>query len=982
MRHELLPLKYAQSLISDGNFTEGVSHWFGQYIRHINMKGIYEGSNFSNSPGYAVQIQGGAGSSHYEDIPAGIHQFIDRDDIYTYPSVRYVERVEMKPLREDSAILNATTNSRINGNVFVEGDPGRSDILGYAQHPFLYQGPDGKKSPQVGSEFSLEGGQAGSGRIGVFLEDTSKQRHEFANHRLLVYLAGHKFTPIIGSSLYPTVTVRFGYNPTTNSGIAYFEGQGFESIINTVRPDGTTGLKPGDIISLEDLNLSLEVRLAGNANQPTSYNIEYKAIPGTPPIMAGSTSFNWNVFTPTTVNMVLTLPTFQYDYTLGVTYNLNAAPTDPATPEMTYRVISQDGTLRGIGEVADFIPMRKEVIVPLQQVNSVGAISENNQWVRKLYRFCRDAVAPVNGRLLLTIKPPATGVAAERTAIIGDVALFKFDRTSLQPIDNTSTGLQDQTAALDPMVPQINPLNNIIPKGALVLYVGAGDCPPGFKRISSFVFSAPSEQGLRELRELPTPSVALYDDATDLTTLGWPTTSFERVDVNGNPVPLKNFQAVVEYPIPGAIEGAVQPIIIIPDQQIIQPGMSVRKDPIVAVPAEMQTQGYREPDVKAPYEGLGHSHLIVAQDYIYGGQIEAQGSAAAYHETRLNPNPQSGLGNGSGVILYPNIQAAEFGVDSTYPEIPPAGPPRSEQTLIFPGAQPAAIWRINDRDTSNVFGVFEDRLQVVQVDDNVSYTPNPLTPNIPANTTGNIALLSTIQNGDVLFAEMYGTITGSNGLYTLVDSFLCRVYKYPNLNNEWAIYRYDGRPIKALGFDNQVPFEPDNIIGVSPPLNQGLIIARPAKLYGFEGVRQRLLPSTTGNVLTPQGHGKGYIQQKLNIGGELKWITRLIEYGVQVKVTGNITPVTSSNFRLLLEPSGYLRFDDSGSGVDYGAGGHAHIVKDGTTSSIEVPHIRLGHPASNLYPEQFCPSNHGHGAIGAYVFPLPAAVVYTLCQKL
>lgn len=83
---------------------------------------------------------------------------------------------------------------------------------------------------------------------------------------------------------------------------------------------------------------------------------------------------------------------------------------------------------------------------------------------------------------------------------------------------------------------------------------------------------------------------------------------------------------------------------------------------------------------------------------------------------------------------------------------------------------------------------------------------------------------------------------------------------------------------------------------------------------------------------------------------------------------------------LLVEPSGFLRYDTPG--FSYGGMGHSHEVKQGDAvfNNSIAPHV------NDAYETRVSPTvvarKHGHGYLPKYVFPIPEHRAYLLCEKL
>jgi hypothetical protein len=169
---------------------------------------------------------------------------------------------------------------------------------------------------------------------------------------------------------------------------------------------------------------------------------------------------------------------------------------------------------------------------------------------------------------------------------IGDVYLIKGAQAErFQVVDDIVFPIQyplSFNVLLDSTQHKTDELDNILPKGCVLLYAGGGVCPSGFKRLDGFANS--EEPGLPDNYRIPIPDPLLgesisYDADTNRTQLAW-SHDFPALDETGATIPLVELAVPITASIPNSappgqpdIQETVSNASV---QQVMQPGMKLR----------------------------------------------------------------------------------------------------------------------------------------------------------------------------------------------------------------------------------------------------------------------------------------------------------------------------------------------------------------------------------------------------------------------
>ena len=547
----------------------------------------------------------------------------------------------------------------------------------------------------------------------------------------------------------------------------------------------------------------------------------------------------------------------------------------------------------------------------------------------------------------------------------GDLAqrLEKIDDAALP----ASGPLTDQVS-IDPLRHGVDLLDHVIPPGTVILYAGGGTCPPGFKRVEGF--QSVDLAGVGE--PLPTAAMtAVYDTALDRTTFTWDGVEFPLLDAAGAVIPIPELQAPVAAEVPGW-PGQYEAIAFVPVQQRVQPGMTIRIPDFAMDPAVLNDPLFTDPssavftaaDYRAPLEERDRSHLVTNVTSVLGA---VDGTYASGLPTA--PSGTAG-GQGQGSILYP-FTIADTELMAGDADVPPLGPGFSSQDEVFSGGSA----QTNQIVKFNFVGGVAVSISVDSLPPPVGFAPAV---------------------GDVYFMHWVRTSSPS----TILGWFLTRLTaiqtvpghvipggtstgpKGPDVT-QYTLVRYDGRPIQITQQQAATLYPYFSQFSEPNPFKEGVwvypghVVLRPAKLLG---AGQQIQNVETGEI-DPQEVLINQVFVTTPAGTQLQWTVRRIEATLKVDVQGH-AHIADNVTELQAEATGYLRYDDPEDSLDYGAGGHNHLV----SSEIEataglVPRIDdTGALAATPYEN--VAQNHDHGYLSTFRFPLPQFRWFTACQKL
>lgn len=634
---------------------------------------------------------------------------------------------------------------------------------------------------------------------------------------------------------------------------------------------------------------------------------------------------------------------------------------------------------------------------------------------------------PINPTNVVLSDSSVVGLAASSADVcqIADVGLWRgyhihrMNSTDTADLITTNLGTD---VSVDPLLLRTDTLGDIVPKGMVMLYAG-GVCPAGFKPVDSFADAEPHTQGFAKQPTIPWPDVVSYDQTSDTTTLRWPFLRFNQTNPDGSLI-LKNTDVrYLELPLvdinPATGEALTRQVTIKQAKQLIEPGMLLSVDEaeyeegrstLVDGDGDMTAIDLYGPNTPNRAGFLVTDLTLTASTDV----IDAPSAPPRL----LSNSTTSTFGGGYGRISYPSVDPAAFiprpagaaldhDVGNALFNIPPAGPFNAEQTNVFPGDRPYAYLVVTSLDDANGLGQAKYRCTRLQfanqpnVPLSVPITGTNLTTDVtPSNDV--FGALGTdrpesIKTGDVFFARIYFWLTTSatTAAWVYHDSYLVRLVKVSGTS--WDVYRYDGAAHRVYDIGTG-GYKQTNAVGTSASFPQqiysgGIIVLQPAKLYGNPSNRQELRGTLgqfagPGGALTsssPQGVGEGYLQQRtaLSTAGtaQLAWVSAMVQVGTEMVVTGNMERVGTRSY-IRVEPSGYLRYDDPATQIHYGASGHAHTVNNTTDIQLDNPLPRVRSTLLTHYPPRRLPVGHGHGSLGDISYTMPAAYLFTLCEKL
>lgn len=492
----------------------------------------------------------------------------------------------------------------------------------------------------------------------------------------------------------------------------------------------------------------------------------------------------------------------------------------------------------------------------------------------------------------------------------------------------------NELVAFDALISQVDYDEAAVPKGVVVLYAGPG-CPAGFRRVNAV-------GAAEEIAVIPAPDTVTYVASTDETTLLWDALSLPVADTDG--------QVQVIDALTQTIEVSGSPTLIVDvtvPQQQVQPGMALR------VPSGTESIGAR-----AAAEPLDPSFLVLDVRPGVSSTAPSGGSSSAII---------SG-GHSQGVLAYPATVPTSL-IEPPFRDDPPFAPPVSEQSESWPIGSFVATGETNSIlviEAQELVGLELTLYSVAgaQYEDSISSSLPPFAV------------------GDVVWCDWTTTMTEAEALALdadlvpstsikagrFVSGFVGIVHSLatnvgPSSADVLEIRRYDGKPLYTPGGT----ITPSQLVapdGLSGHTTSTLEIS-PVKLYGTaqSGSGASLVVSGVKTTKTV-GSGQDYwvISDADSVGGG----------SLTIRVAGQFPSNASS---VILEPGGYLQYDDYG--VKYGAGGHSHEVAKAATGSETVPAWPL---ADDVLKE--LPSQHTHGLLKQYTYNMPAYTMFTPCEKI
>jgi len=617
------------SLTRNGSFGSGLAFWeIGPDVLHAQIdSGQVASSSLLNSPTFHAEIPSGS----------WIRQVIARQDLYFYPGIRQVANADALAVSSRTFIVRpsfATT---------VDGVPWNA-----SNEPFVYEDAEGVVSITFGEQITVEdllrSENSGAYRVGRLITDADGVRSV-------------QVSPINGNV--PSLTSDADF-----TGALYVRdvGLNFASITlfgvnSAVRSDGqTAGIQPGDVFvsTAPQAAAGLVVQVTNDVDQT---DLIVVAVPGAAFFdETGSTQesiTDWFVSPLTRFSLSRSLDIFQYDLTLAFSHYPHDYDGEPQL-----EIVDQAGrVLHVIPSVALESGSAFEILSNSDDLSGAGTVFR-----RRLYRFFSEQRRPFEGFLRLTIP------AGSRDTNISDVVLYRGNFTRRHDIsdldDDGLTVVADRRSSLDRLVHGVDEYESTIPRGAIFMYAGGAQCPPGFKRVDSF---RNSEVDGFEL--LPYPSSIEYDATRNRTLIRWISQSFDLLDLSGKTIPVvgDSTPSFVALPATAPFNGAYEIVTVGPVQQRIQPGMSVRVRTSTLPGANNRRFDYSVPirqvvvdrsELAGPAPGdLGALHAITYPLFMTDAQFlngerafnpsgpPAASQPTAYASTNVSGSPVGTLGN-------------------------------------------------------------------------------------------------------------------------------------------------------------------------------------------------------------------------------------------------------------------------------------------------------------------------------------------------
>ena len=437
MRTDTLAQSDALNLLRNGAMTRGAAHWWGCYLRHTRIGGS-QGQGSVNMPEYGLEIFRAASTSYPDTITPGAHQWLDRPDLFTYPSQRIVSGLAFIPFDEDQALLRVVRGlTAVDGSVLVAlPEPaGALDYEDLFQHPFVHIDTDGTRvNIEAGSVLPLTDTRrpesSGLYRVGKLLENRGGvgtatgyaftdpvNVHEYTYHGLEISpTSGGAYKALITSDTDGVVYTSVQADPSGNYTVVTIQvDEGVINALDREQPGYTpeTGIAIGDVFTMTapDFRVGVVTQVAVSATSTTFtlmplYNHgDYVATP----FAADVNPDAWAIYTTSIATVMRTLPLYSYDFTLGYTYRINDGYVAPEGSDMVFRVIEDDDTIDGVGRALTRV---SRLASKTKTINfAEDATTTDGSWQRRLERHYRESKYPIDGRLDLTITPPA--VAAD-----------------------------------------------------------------------------------------------------------------------------------------------------------------------------------------------------------------------------------------------------------------------------------------------------------------------------------------------------------------------------------------------------------------------------------------------------------------------------------------------------------------------------------------------------------------------------------------
>jgi hypothetical protein len=429
MQHQAL--KYSPSLVNDGQFTQGLSHWFGSYVSHVKNE------TYNMFEAKCVARLGGA---YQPGMPYGISQYIDAPEMHSYPASRVASLVRLIPLSSQLALLVTTNDTLLEGAALVPGIEGESSPADQFQHPFRWQDSGGAVAIEPTSLMSLRGveGYAGEYTVGSLLVVPAPNTREVVHHRLYV-APTVPLSPEASDETYGSVRVECVPSEDLETGTLVLRSPD-EDQLNRLRAVITQLSTANLTVSLgADRQVRTTALMGGVvAGAPNEFKLEvqYAAIQpgGLAPDQTQSFT-EWALFRITDVECKYTMPLYGYRYTLAYSYRDRR----PRRAELTFRGLDEDPNGGGYG-VNGFGTVKFRVSSDAAAQTVFGGM---NNYLRNVEVLRAESRNKVVGRPMLTIPVLDVSEPLQRSRTVTRVRkVAGLSQTSIIEADNTVVDTQ------------------------------------------------------------------------------------------------------------------------------------------------------------------------------------------------------------------------------------------------------------------------------------------------------------------------------------------------------------------------------------------------------------------------------------------------------------------------------------------------------------------------------------------------------------
>ena len=393
MQHQAL--KYAPSLVTDGRFTQGLSHWFGSYVTH------------GKDPGGAYRAECAArlAGNYSSGMPYGISQYIDFPEIHSFPATRTASLVQLYPLGSNLALLVTTADTQLEGLPLQAGVEGAPSPQNRFQHPFRWQDDEGVVNIQPTSALSVSQAEYdsydGEYAAGAVLVQSAETVTEVVHHQLYVS-PRNPIVPTDSSLGYGSTRVECVPDEDLTSGTLTFLGTDAGEIERLRDRLNEVGVTRFVAVLADERQVMLQTVGAQTttASGQHKFSAQYAALdPGGLAPDRSSVFAEWALFPRTDVTCKYTMPLYGYKYTLAYSYRGRT----PLRAELTFRstVSGEDGmTLPGFGATTFRVP----------STSRSSSLQARDNYFRNVEVLRAESRAKVVGRPLLNI--PVVDVAA------------------------------------------------------------------------------------------------------------------------------------------------------------------------------------------------------------------------------------------------------------------------------------------------------------------------------------------------------------------------------------------------------------------------------------------------------------------------------------------------------------------------------------------------------------------------------------------